>query len=1036
MAAQLSTKLTLDGSQHNDAIRNATKEVSKYKREVDSANKQINNMKKELNGVTSGINSMFNSIKTGNFSGMYEGAASATGALKNLIPMMGATATGATAMGASITAALGPIGLAVAAIAAMGAVTVKAASSYEKYNTALLDLSALTGVTGDELDAVGDIATGMSVKFGTSAEDIINSMKNIGSQAPQLLSDMNSLSAVTESAMVLSKASGMIVEDTSKAITTIMNQMDVDASKTSEIINSMAAGSKYGAADVQYLTTAFEKCGTQAKGAGMSFQQVIAAVETIAPKFKSADDAGQKLNGVLRNLQTQANDKFNPAIVGINAALENLSNANLSLAEKQKLVGAEGLTVLEVMTSNRQAFEDMTNKVTGTNVAYDQMNIKSNTLKATFDKLTQTINVLFIEIGKTFIVQAFISILTSLCKIAIKVIGFVNDLIKVINALWKAFKDTTGVKNFIRMFNRVKDAILNVINVISKQWNRFLKSLGVDAKVNVKTEIEEDKKENKKEDKKENKKENNTNNINTNAHNFVTKRIKDSEVKNVKLIEDPLIVELNNNIKRLSDSFDKSLKDAEGKTDLIKDVLEIGYDKFDSQTDEFSKKLKVVVDARELIAELDKKLESNAYNKVDENGKKYFDYIEFNKDIITKHKVIDIFEKYSSQLEDLRNGANDEFEEGIKQEVKEKIYYKPTDYERAINKKEVFDSYERAINKKEVFDSYEHAINKKEVFDSYEHAINKKEVFDSIKQEMDYNEKLYKNIEELLVKYKKYLDGIPEENQNPVVKEKIAELGRIKNFVKNRQAVLGEQARKEYKTQQREENYNKFVGKSNDITGAFYGIDSVVGSFENLTNAIEEGANAWEVFMGILQTFNSILGAVGDTMKAITTIQEILGVTTQETSAIQSAATAEDTANTAIEVANSTTKTAAKSGEAVAEATASGAKMPFPYNLIAIAAGIAAVVGALSLIGSFADGGIIQGRSTIGDHNLARVNGGEMILNTRQQNNLFRAINENRLGSNGSVVGGTIKIKGSDLYVALKNYGSTKSKVGKNIGIR
>ena len=110
--------------------------------------------------------------------------------------------------------------------------------------------------------------------------------------------------------------------------------------------------------------------------------------------------------------------------------------------------------------------------------------------------------------------------------------------------------------------------------------------------------------------------------------------------------------------------------------------------------------------------------------------------------------------------------------------------------------------------------------------------------------------------------------------------------------------------------------------------------------------------------------------------------------------------------------------------------------MPCPYNLIAIAAGIAAVVGALSLIGSFADGGIIQGRSTIGDHNLARVNGGEMILNTRQQNNLFRAINENRLGSNGSVVGGTIKIKGSDLYVALKNYGNAKSKVGKNIGIR
>ena len=128
-----------------------------------------------------------------------------------------------------------------------------------------------------------------------------------------------------------------------------------------------------------------------------------------------------------------------------------------------------------------------------------------------------------------------------------------------------------------------------------------------------------------------------------------------------------------------------------------------------------------------------------------------------------------------------------------------------------------------------------------------------------------------------------------------------------------------------------------------------------------------------------------------------------------------------------------------KQAEALASGTAASAGVPFPGNIAAIAAIIAtitSVFASIASIGSFADGGIIQGHSTIGDYNLARVNGGEMILNTRQQNNLFRAINDNRLGSNSSVVGGTIKIKGSDLYVALKNYGSTKSKVGKNIGIR
>ena len=47
-------------------------------------------------------------------------------------------------------------------------------------------------------------------------------------------------------------------------------------------------------------------------------------------------------------------------------------------------------------------------------------------------------------------------------------------------------------------------------------------------------------------------------------------------------------------------------------------------------------------------------------------------------------------------------------------------------------------------------------------------------------------------------------------------------------------------------------------------------------------------------------------------------------------------------------IVTSLTDTAAKGGEAVAGATASGAKMPFPINLVAIALGIAAVVAALA----------------------------------------------------------------------------------------
>ena len=101
--------------------------------------------------------------------------------------------------------------------------------------------------------------------------------------------------------------------------------------------------------------------------------------------------------------------------------------------------------------------------------------------------------------------------------------------------------------------------------------------------------------------------------------------------------------------------------------------------------------------------------------------------------------------------------------------------------------------------------------------------------------------------------------------------------------------------------------------------------------------------------------------------------------------------------------------------------------MPFPLNLIAIAAGIAAVVGALAMIsGGFADGGIIGGNSFHGDRMLARVNAGEMILNQKQQANLF-----NMLNSGASNAGGTVefKISGSQLKGVLNNYNSKMNKV-------
>ena len=115
--------------------------------------------------------------------------------------------------------------------------------------------------------------------------------------------------------------------------------------------------------------------------------------------------------------------------------------------------------------------------------------------------------------------------------------------------------------------------------------------------------------------------------------------------------------------------------------------------------------------------------------------------------------------------------------------------------------------------------------------------------------------------------------------------------------------------------------------------------------------------------------------------------------------------------------------------QAVAAGTANAAAVPFPANLIAIASIITSIISVFSSLPKFADGGIVQGKS-FGDYNLARVNGGEMILNSTQQGRLWNTIQQGTTSS-APMGGGTVKfhIEGKQLVGVLNNYNSSKSRL-------
>ena len=115
--------------------------------------------------------------------------------------------------------------------------------------------------------------------------------------------------------------------------------------------------------------------------------------------------------------------------------------------------------------------------------------------------------------------------------------------------------------------------------------------------------------------------------------------------------------------------------------------------------------------------------------------------------------------------------------------------------------------------------------------------------------------------------------------------------------------------------------------------------------------------------------------------------------------------------------------------QALASGTANAAALPFPANLIAIASIITSIISVFSSLPKFADGGIVQGKS-FGDYNLARVNGGEMILNTTQQGRLWNTIQQGTTSSSAPISGAVkFHIEGKQLVGVLNNYNSSKSRL-------
>ena len=268
-------------------------------------------------------------------------------------------------------------------------------------------LKALTGLDDDSIawltgqaKTLSTTMTKEGLRVRQSAAEILDAFMLVGSAKPELLGDKEALKAVTEEAMRLQAAAKDItLNEAVDSLTLSLNQYGAAADQAGRFTNVLAAGSQAGSANIASQAKAIRNAGTAAASANVPIEQTVALIETLAYRGIKDEVAGTGLKKFFLVLQTGA-DETNPKIVGLDMALENLKNKNMDAGAIKKMFGEEGYNTASVILQNTEMVKDFTAAVTGTNVAYEQAAINSDTAQAKLEQARNKMKLAAIDLGE------------------------------------------------------------------------------------------------------------------------------------------------------------------------------------------------------------------------------------------------------------------------------------------------------------------------------------------------------------------------------------------------------------------------------------------------------------------------------------------------------------------------------------------------------------------------------------------------------------------------------------------------------------
>jgi len=289
-----------------------------------------------------------------------------------------------------------------AIVAGLAAVFKQVADAQRQYTKALSELSAITGATGRQLEYLDKTARQLGRTTTFSANEIVTAFKLVASAKPDLLESSEALAQVTKNVLTLAEASGMELSDAAKTLGGSLNQFNAGAEESARFMNVLAAGAKFGASEIQDTAVALKNVGAVSASLNLTFEETNAAIQALANVSIKGGEAGTGLRGALLKLTKQSRSEFNPEMVGLAKAFQNLQAANLTTTEKMELFGLESITAATALIEQADSLDVLTKKLTGTTTAFDQARTNVDNLDGDIKEMGSAWESVSLTLGKMF----------------------------------------------------------------------------------------------------------------------------------------------------------------------------------------------------------------------------------------------------------------------------------------------------------------------------------------------------------------------------------------------------------------------------------------------------------------------------------------------------------------------------------------------------------------------------------------------------------------------------------------------------------